>query len=188
MTVLMSLQAGEARNGGVISRAHGELVQEVGVLELEMATLQQRLMEIQDQMRELACMYVYVCMYVCMYVCTYVCAGIEDAVVQLTSQLSHVQQQLDDKNRRHHTVLSQLQSQALHNHSNPQPSTQAALPSFPDQSFLQPEAPPSYPGGVGGYNSNPLPDFSNMSLEDAEWFHEGIPRYLWLEMTRGRGK
>lgn len=85
--------------------------------------------------------------------------GIEDAIVQLTVQMSRSQQQLEEKKRQHSILQFEMQDLTLQ-----------------DQSHHYP-APPSYPGN--GQNDI-LPDFSSMSLEDADWFHEGIPRYAKL--------
>lgn len=88
--------------------------------------------------------------------------GIEDAIIQLTSQMSRLQQQVDEKRQRLSSIQFQLQGQAL------------------DQTHLQPGAiaynssPTTSPRASRG--DDPLPDFGNLSLEGADWFQEGIPR------------
>ena len=89
-------------------------------------------------------------------------SGFEDAITQLTKQTSLLQQQLEEKRRQLSMTQFQIQDQTLQ-----------------DPNFL-------YPAGVVSYSTSPvvsprrisdtLPDFSNLSLEDAEWFQEGIPR------------
>ena len=85
--------------------------------------------------------------------------------MQLTVQTSRLQAQLDEKQRQLSSVQFQIQDRTLQ-----------------EQAFLQP---PSIPG----YSASPvvsprtsrsdlLPDFQSLSLEDADWFHEGIPRYV----------
>jgi hypothetical protein len=79
--------------------------------------------------------------------------------------MSSLQSKLDEKKRQHQSLQFQMQDLAVqdHNHLNhlAAPAASALMP------------PPPYPGNGGG---NPLPDFRNLSLEDADWFHEGIPR------------
>ena len=95
--------------------------------------------EIEDQMREVA--------------------SIEEAVMQLTVQMSTHQQQLDEKQRQLLVLQQQLQNVSMATGSTQLP---------PPYSALAPVSPQ--------FNVNPLPDFASISLEDAEWFQEGIPR------------
>lgn len=98
--------------------------------------------------------------------------GIEDAMMQLTMQMSRTQQQLDERKRQHATLQFQIQDLTLQE----QQPTAAAYTN-----------PPPYLGPSNG--SAPLPDFSTLSLEEADWFHEGIPRcvgtstLLWEELS-----
>ena len=91
-------------------------------------------------------------------------ASFPDAVVQLTEQLSIQQLKLDEKRQRLSLVHERLQQLAV---------------SSPSGGFQ----PPAYPGTPSGFSSNRLsasddllPDFENLSLEDAEWFQAGLPR------------
>ena len=97
-------------------------------------------------------------------VCVCVCLGIEDAVLELTMQTSSLQARLEEKGRQHQALQFQLQEMAL---QDQQPMASGGGMST---ALL---APPLYPGLPA---NDPLPDFSNLSLEDADWFHEGIPR------------
>lgn len=85
--------------------------------------------------------------------------------MQLTVQMSKAQQQLEEKRRLHSNLQFQIQGLALQEQSHA-----LSYSPQPPPSYYQQLAPPTYPG------SNVLPDFSSLSLEDAEWFHEGIPR------------
>lgn len=76
-------------------------------------------------------------------------AGVEDAVLQLAVQLSTLQQQLELKSRRLMIVRQELQ-------------------------ILPAESPP--PSYEGLYPTMLTEDVSSISLEDAEWFQEGLPR------------
>ena len=85
-------------------------------------------------------------------------------MVQLTMQISNLQAKLEDKKRQHHTLQFQMQDLAVQDHNHL---------AAPGASALMP--PPSYPGTAHN-GGDPLPDFRALSLEDADWFHEGIPR------------
>ncbi len=91
-------------------------------------------------------------------------------MVQLTMQMSHTQQQLDEKRRQHADVQFQIQNLTL---QEQQPMAAATATAYTN--------PPPYPGTSNG--SVPLPDFSTLSLEEADWFHEGIPRYVCMYMA-----
>lgn len=80
--------------------------------------------------------------------------GNEDLAVELTVQLSSYQQQLEDKSRRLAAVQQRLQ-----------PSLNLPLPSDTAQ-------------GSNRSSADSLPDIDSLSLEDAEWFQAGLPRFV----------
>ena len=87
-------------------------------------------------------------------------AGFQDAVLQLTGQLSIQQLKLDEKNQRLSLVMQRLQEMASS-----------------ESRHIQPPAYPGTPSGFSGRGADdPLPDFDSISLEDAEWFQAGLPR------------
>ncbi len=97
-------------------------------------------------------------------------------MIQLTAQTSQLQARLEEKQRQRVTLQYQVQDLALQDHTHLQPAASALLP------------PPPYPGAE--HADDPLPDFRNLSLEDADWFHEGIPRYrcsypIWCQSEAG---
>ncbi len=77
--------------------------------------------------------------------------GHEDFAVELTVQLSSYQQELEDKSRKLATVQHK------------------------SQSSLSPP-PPSYTGT--GSSASRMPDIDSLSLEDAQWFQAGLPRFV----------
>ncbi len=79
-----------------------------------------------------------------------------------------MQQELDERNRSLSALRFQIQELSLHDHNHLQPTSHAA-------GYPGPPAPAS-PDTRSGRHGDPLPDFSSISLEDADWFHEGIPR------------
>lgn len=83
-------------------------------------------------------------------------ASIEEAVVQLTVQMSTHQQQIDEKQQQLLVLQQQLQPVSMATGST--------------------QLPPPYSAVSPQFDDNPLPDFASISLEDAEWFQEGIPR------------
>ena len=98
-------------------------------------------------------------------------AAIEDAVAQLTTQLSSNQNKLDEKRRRLHEI-QQLIDASL------------ASSSTGGSSHLQPPVgvmpyagtPVGFSGSGARRNNDFLPDFAALSLEDVDWFQEGLPR------------
>ena len=95
-------------------------------------------------------------------------AGVEDAVLQLTVQMSTVQQQIEDKSRRLAVVQQEIHAtggpQAV---GGPQAMGGQVSPGFVRSGSM---SPPSYEGLY------PNLDVASISLEDAEWFQEGLPR------------
>ena len=117
-----------------------QLLDEAGRLESDIGQIRSRISEIEEQTRELA--------------------GFQDAVLQLTGQLSIKQLKLDEKKQRLSLVMQRLQELA-----------------GCDSRHVQP---PAYPETLAGFSGmgadDPLPDFESLSLEDAEWFQAGLPR------------
>ncbi len=108
------------------------LLIEAGQLEADLGRLQARIAEIQVQIGQVT--------------------GVEDAVFQLTVQLSTIHQQVELKSRRLAVVRQEIQA-------------------------MEQAPPPSYQGLYPALTSSPpTPDFNGISLEDAEWFQEGLPR------------
>lgn len=100
-------------------------------MEADLGQLQARIAEIQVQMRAVS--------------------GVEDAMLQLTLQLSTVHQQVELKSRRLEVVNQEIGATAM-------------------------PPPPSYEGLYPTLLASPPPDITAISLEDAEWFQEGLPR------------
>lgn len=87
-------------------------------------------------------------------------------------QMSQLQRKLEENQRQHSALQFQIQDASLQEQSHQlYPSLQDP---FSTAAYTDPPPPP-YPGTER--NGVPLPDFSSLSLEDANWFHEGIPRY-----------
>ncbi len=106
------------------------LLIEVGQLEADIGRLRARIAEIDTQIIAVS--------------------GVEDAVLQLTVQLSTIHQQVELKTRRLAVVQQEIRA------------TQATS-SLPSYEGLYPTIPPTV-------------DFAGISLEDADWFQEGLPR------------
>ncbi len=107
------------------------LLIEAGQLEADLGRLRGRIAEIRVQIGAVS--------------------GVEDAVLQLTVQLSTIHQQVELKARRLAVVQQEIQA------------TELALP-------------PSYEGLYPTLLASPPPDVTTISLEDADWFQEGLPR------------
>ena len=89
-------------------------------------------------------------------------ASFQDAVLELTGQLSIQQLKLDEKRQRLSFVHARLQEMVMS-----------------DSRHMQPPAYPGTPSGFSGrVADDPLPDFDSLSLEDAEWFQAGLPRLV----------
>lgn len=105
------------------------LLIEAGLLEADIGRMRARIAEIDTQIRAVS--------------------GVEDAVVQLTVQLSTIHQQVELKTRRLAVVQQEIQA------------TEAAT---------------SLPSYEGLYPTIPTVELAGISLEDADWFQEGLPR------------
>ncbi len=105
------------------------LLIEAGLLEADIGRMRARIAEIDTQIRAVS--------------------GVEDAVIQLTVQLSTIHQQVELKTRRLAVVQQEIQA------------TEAAT---------------SLPSYEGLYPTIPTVELAGISLEDADWFQEGLPR------------
>lgn len=98
-------------------------------------------------------------------------------MVQLTMEMSNSQAKLDEKKRQHHALQFQMQDLALQDQSHLQPVAPPPWPGTTPTGAAALMPPPPYPGTE--HSNDPLPDLRNLSLDDADWFHEGIPRYAY---------
>lgn len=142
------------------------LLAEAGQLEADIGRLQARVAEIGIQLQEVA--------------------SIEEAVMQLTVQLSAIQQQIEERRQRLAFVQQEIHVSGGMGHQavggmSSQPfggMGPQAVGGMTSPGIMSPPGvnPPSYEGLY------PNLDVAGISLEDAEWFQEGLPREIAMEI------